>query len=215
MCSRLRTTALSLAGLAFLVLGGASPAAAQMAGESPQWTVDAQGGLAVPTGDVSDLPIEDTGPAFSLGVGYHLSPRFVVKGQGGAEVFTGDFDGAPDVRFLHYNAGLEVELTPPGESPLDVLANVGGGGTTWDTDALAGPGGGPSEFTATYFTVNAGVKVGYAFASNASVFVGGEWYQQFTDEAETQRLVKVSPDLSEGFSSATSVPITLGLKFRL
>lgn len=45
--------------------------------------------------------------------------------------------------------------------------------------------------------------------------MSGQWYQQFTDEEETARLAEVSPELTEGFSSASSVPLTVGFKFKL
>lgn len=215
MDSRFRTATLSLAAFTFLALGAAAPAQAQTMGDAPDWTVDARGGIAIPMGDVADLPIEDTGPALGLGVGYYLSPRLAVRGEGSAELYTGDFNTAPDVRFVHYNLGLEAQVTEPGQSPFAVIVNLGAGATAWDTDALGGSGGGPEEFRATYFTVNGGLKLGYNFASNATVFVAGDWYQQFTDEEETQRLARVSPDLDQGFDSASSVPLTLGFKFGL
>lgn len=214
MDDRLRAATLSLTALAFLAFGAAGPAQAQMMGDSPQWTVDARGGIAIPTGDVSDLPIDDTGPAVGLGVGYRLSSRFAITADGSAEFYTGEFDGAPSIRFLHYNGGLEADVTQA-QSALDVTVNVGAGATTWDTDALTPPGGGDNEFSATYFTVNGGLQVGYAFASNATFFASGQWYQQFADEEETARLAKISPDLNEGFDSASSVPLTAGFKFRL
>lgn len=215
MDNRLRTATLSLAAFAFLALGAAAPAPAQVMNDSPRWTVDASGGIGIPVGDVADLPIDDVGPAFNLGVGYFVSPRFAVTVDGGAEIYPGEFDVAPDVRFFHYNAGLEAQVTEPGASALDVTVNVAAGGTTWDTDGLTPPGGGANEFSSNYFTVNGGVHVGYAFADNVVAFADGQWYQQFTDEEETAQLADVSPDLQEGFSSASSVPLTVGLRFRL
>lgn len=215
MRSRLRSYSVSLAAFAFLAVGAASPAQAQMAEDSPQWTVDARGGVAVPAGDLADLPLDDVAPALGLGVGYHLTPRIAIRADGAAEFYTGEQDFAPDVRFFHYNAGLEFDVIKPGQGPWDLTANVAGGGTTWDTDAGTGPGGGPGEFSETYFSVNGGLKVGYDVASYVNAYVGGQWYLQFTDEEETRVLAEVSPDLSEGFDSASSVPLYVGLKFKL
>lgn len=212
MDSKLGTVALSFATFILLALGAASPSQAQMM-DSPQWTVDGRGGLTLPTGDVSDLAIESTGVALDIGVGYHLTPRFVVRADGGAEFFRGSFSNAPNIRFFHYNAGVEAELTRPDGGPLDVTVNVAGGFSKWDTERAVPVSGG--TFSETYPTFNGGVQVGYDVAPNLNLFLSGQWYQQFTDEDETAPLAEISPDLDGGFSSASSLPISLGLRLKL
>lgn len=188
----------------------ATNARAQMADERSPWTVNAQGGLAIPTGDLADLPIESTGVGVGLGLAYRVSPRFAIRADAGAEFYGGSFAEAPSIRFFRYDAGLEAEVTPPG-SPLDVVVNVGGGFTKWDTErGVPTPS---ATFTETYPTVNGGLRVGYDVVAGVNLFARGQWYMQFTDEQETAPLAELSTDLSGGFGTASSAPISLGLSW--
>lgn len=213
MSRSLRTAVLTAIGVSFLALGTAAPAEAQMADDHPQWSVDGQAGIGLPVGDLSDLPIDDVGPAITLGVGYNLSPRFTIRGHGAVEIFGSEDERevAPDVRLFHYGGGVVFDVIASGQSPFEIAVNAGGGATTFDTDAFSNPGGGPGEFKETYFSFNGGVMLGYGFTEDATVFVRGEWYQMFTDEDETLKLAQVSPELDEGFDSASSVPIQVGV----
>ena len=192
MMNQARSALAALGAVAVLTLTTAAPATAQgMAGESPRLTFDARGGMSVPTGSVSDLA--DVGPTFGLGVGYNVHPRVTIRADGDVEMLGGaELSGgmtAPDVNLWHYNLGVEVELTPPAARRWDVTANLAGGATTWDTDEFAGATDGFSE---TYFTGNGGLKFAYMVARNVNVFVGGQWYLQFTDEAETLPLAQTA-----------------------
>lgn len=210
-------TFMSIAAALAFVVGGAVPAQAQgIVDEDPGWTIDGRGGIAVPAGDFADLAIDDVGPTFGLGVGYYVHPRVALRIDGDVDFFSGDelAGGAtgPDITLFHYNAGAEVELTPPGASPWDVTANVGAGATTWDTDSFT-VGTASDEVSETYFTANGGLKVGYDVHRNVNVFVGGQWYLQFTDEADTQPLAELAGQ-PEGFDSASTIPIYAGLKLK-
>lgn len=200
----IRNAALSLAALAVLALSAAAPARAQTTVDSPKWTVDGRAGVGIATGDLADLPIDDVGPTFGVGIGYYLSPRIAIRADGDLEIFSGEAAAsptngageAPDLNLWHYNAGLEVELTRPGASAWDVTANVGGGATTMD----AGD-------TETNFTANGGLKLGYDVSRAANVFVGGQWYLQFVDEEGD-----TTQDSSDTLSS---IPLYAGLKLKL
>lgn len=214
-----RRTLLALGAMAFLTAGAAAPAQAQVLLEdSPNWTVDGRGGIAVPVGDLSDLPIESVGPTFGVGVGYYVHPRVAVRVDGDVELYSGDDMAGggtgPDVNLWHYNAGLELELTRPDAGPWDLTANLGGGATTWDTDPFT-TGAGTDDLSETYFTANGGLKLGYDVSSSANVFVGGQWYLQFTDEDDTRALASLTPELNQGFDTASSFPLYAGLKLKL
>lgn len=216
MNSAARTIAATAAALGFLMVGTVPAQAQGMMDEGPTWTMDGRGGIAVPAGDFADLAIDDVGPTFGLGVGYYVHPRVAIRIDGDVDLFSGDelAGGAtgPDITLFHYNAGAEVELTPPGASPWDVTANVGAGATTWDTDSFT-VGTVSEELSETYFTANGGLKVGYDVHRNVTVFLGGQWYLQFTDEADTQPLAELA-GLTEGFDSASTIPIYAGLKLK-
>ncbi len=217
MKNELRT--LSALAIMFLMGAGlASPTWAQGMSEDPAWTLDARGGISVPAGDLADLPIDDVGPSFGAGVGYHLTPRLALRADGDVELFSGESEGgtvgAPDINLWHYNAGVDFELTRPGAGPWDVTVNVAGGATTWDTDSFSAGTGATQELSETYFTANGGLRAGYDLNRSVSVFLGGQWYLQFTDEEDTQALASLTPELSEGFDSASSIPLYAGLSVK-
>jgi len=207
----------ALATIAVLGLVAVAPTHAQSTDDAPGWTFDGRGGISVPAGDLADLPIE-VGPSFGAGVGYYVTPRVAIRGDGSVELFSGDDlaggGTGPDITLWHYNAGVEVELTQPGAGPWDVTANVAGGATTWDTDRFTS-GTGTSDDLETYFTANGGLKAGYDVTPSVNVFVGGQWYLQFTDEEDTRALASLTPDLSEGFDTASTVPLYAGIEFKL
>lgn len=91
-----------------------------------------------------------------------------------------------------------------------MTANLAGGATTWDTDAFAANGA-TIELSETYFTGNGGLEVGYEVARSVSAFLGGQWYLQFTDEAETLPLARTA-GLAEGFDTASTIPLYAGLE---
>lgn len=207
------------AALALLGLGAPDSARAQAYADSPRWTVDGRGGISVPVSDLSDLPIDDVAPTAGVGVGYHLTSRVTLRVDGNVEWFSGEEMAAggsgPDITLWHYNGGVEVELTEPGAGPWDVSANLAGGATTWDTDTFTTGGGGTAEVSETYFTANGGLRAGYDISERVHVFVGGQWYLQFTDEAETRPLAALSPELNEGLDTASSLPLTAGIELKI
>lgn len=206
-------TAASLGAALLFALGAAGTAQAQ-AVDAPKWTIDGRGGVALPTGDLADLALEDVGPSFGLGVGYHVHPRVAVRADGELSMFAGDDVAAggtgPDVSLLHYTAGVDVELTRPGAGPWDLTANVGAGATTWDTDEFIVDGT-ADELSETYPTANGGLRLGYDVTRNVNVFAGGQWYLQFADESETAPLAETA-GLTEGFDTASTMPIYAGLE---
>lgn len=202
------TVALAFTAFAYLGLATAPAVQAQMADQPSSWTVNAQGGVAIPTGDIADLPIDTPGVGVGLGLAYRLTPRFAIRADGGAEFYGGSFTDAPSIRFFRAGLGLDAEVTPPGRA-LDVTVNVGGGLTKWDTErAVPTPS---SAFTESYPTFNGGLRVGYDLGSGINAYARAEYYMQLTDEEETAPLADLSTDLTGGFGTASSIPVTLGL----
>lgn len=197
----------------------ASPAQAQMSGETGTWSIDARGGVAVPAGDLSDAV--DVGPTFGLGIAYRVHPRVSIRVDGDLDIYSGaDLQtGAgtfelPDLNLWHYNAGVGIELTEPGASRWDVTANLGAGATTFDGDAFTTSGGTTVEgLSETYFTANGGLKFGYDVHPNVNVYAGGQWYLAFTDEEDTAGLTGGTGQ-GEGLDTASSLPLTLGVKLK-
>lgn len=219
MTSRTRFlgTALTLA-FALALVPLASPAQAQMMGETSKWSIDGRGGIAVPAGDLSDAV--DVGPTFGLGIAYRVHPRVSIRVDGDVDVYSGaDVQTAagtvelPDLNLWHYNAGVGVELTEPGASRWDVTANVGAGATTFDGDAFTTNGTTVDGLSETYFTANGGLKFGYDVSRNVNVYAGGQWYLAFTDEEDTAGLTPGGQQGS-GLDTASSIPLTLGLKLK-
>ena len=201
----------AIAALGFLA-AGAVPAQAQgMTDDGSKWSVEGRAGIGVPVGDFSDLAVDGVAPTFGLGAGYAVHPRVTLRADGDVEMYGGTSfeDGlggtGPDISLWHYNAGAEFEVTPPA-GPWKVAANLGVGATTWDTDEFLSQEG-VSEVSDTYFTANGGLRVGYDVARNANVFVGGQWYLQFSD-AEALRPL---PGVPWGFDTVNTVPIRAGV----
>jgi hypothetical protein len=209
----------AMAGAALLLVGGIPQSASAQGVDSP-WVVEGRGGISVPAGDLAD--VFDVGPSFGAGIGYRVHPRVTLRADGdvailsGADLATGE--QAPDTRLWHYNGGVEVALTPPGESRWDVTANVGGGATTFSGDdfepAVVNPVTGETvtDFSETYFTANGGLKVGYDVTPRVNVYAGGQWYLAFTDEEDTAVFSSLSPSEINAFDTASEIPIVLGVR---
>lgn len=215
-----RTTVAAIA-TGLLLLIGAIPGHAQGTDRGSPWSIEARGGISVPTGDLADLPIDDVGPSVGGGLRYSLHPQIALRVDGDYETFSGeDAEGgttaAPDVSFWHYNAGLEARLFDPGSSAWNVTANVGAGATTWDTDAFSTPGGTTSDgLSETYFTANGGLEASYGASDDVRLILGGQWHLQFADEGDTRPLSQLSPELQDGFDSASTVPLYTGVELKL
>jgi len=154
--------------------------------EDPGWTIDGRGGIAVPAGDLADLAVEGVGPTFGLGVGYYVHPRVALRIDGDVDFLSGD------------------EGTGGATGPDITLFHYNAGAEV----ELTRPGAGPWDVTA-----NGGLKVGHDVNRNVNVFVGGQWYLQFTEEADTQPVAELA-GLTESFDSASTIPLYAGLKLK-
>lgn len=220
---RMRTLGAALTLVFALTLAAPAQVEAQVA-ERPL-SVDARGGIAVPTGDLADLV--DAGPSFGLGLAYRVHPRVSVRVDGDLDLYGGaDFDdpgavqsGAPDMKFLHFSGGLEYDVLRRDQGHWNVTVNGAGGMTVIDSDSFReGPVTNPETqeeeiaFLESYFTANGGLKVGYAVTPMATVYAGAQWYVSFADQEDTAVFRALSPSTVSAFEKAQTVPVTLGLR---
>ena len=191
MRSTRRPTAL-ISGL--MLLGIASTAQAQ--GAERRVSIEARGGVNVPTFDISDAV--DAGPSVGLGAGVRFAPKLWLMGDvdlgfhSGAELAGGG--AAPDVRVYHYVAKLGYELLSDGQSPWSVIVNAGAGALTFDA------GGAGSN---TYPAINVGAKIGYRLSPRLSLLLSPQGDIAFTDDKEL------------GTNNSWVWPFTAGVRIRL
>ena len=160
-------------------------------------TIEARGGLNVPTFDISDAV--DAGPSFGVGAAVQLRPRLYLLG----DIDLGFHSGAslaggpttPDVKVYHYMAKLGYQLlAESGNSPWSVIVNAGAGAMTFDVD-----GGGSN----TYPAINVGAKVGYRLGPRVSLLLSPQGDIAFSKEDEL------------GTSNAWVWPFTAGIRLAL
>lgn len=178
-------------GLLALTVGLASGAAAQ-----ERLTFDGRAGIALPTGKLADAA--DPGFTFGLGGAYWISPRVALTADGDLELLRGQkVSGArgADLNLWHYNAGAAVNLAPT-TSRWRVLANLGAGASTFDSEGSA------SE-TLTRFTTNGGLRLAYRIANRSDVFLGSQAFLMFTDEAR------------QGADTNWSIPVHAGVRLKV
>lgn len=202
------------AGLAVLVSMLLWPGVARA-----QWSVDAGGGVAIPVADLADL--EDPGPAFGGAVAYRFHPRVAVRVGGGFDFLSGaereDGEAAPDMTVSHYNAGIELLLTPPEESRFRASIHAAAGGSSFDTEVFRVPGEpvrDQDDFFETFFTAAGGIQLATEVRPNVSLLLRGEWQLVFSDEQKTVRLAGLLGG-DQGFDTLSVVPVTLGVRVRL
>ena len=176
----------ALASLGALAL--AAPLAAQQ--QSPRLFLEARGGAVVPTFDIAD--VADTGGALGATIGVHLSPRWTLFGEFDYAMHNDKATGSIDITTLHYMAKVGYSLTGWRERGWNVLVNLGLGAVGFDVE------GAPE--TSTYFAINAGAKVSYAFNRTFSLVLSPQGDIAFSDEDEL------------GSSTAWVWPFTAGLR---
>jgi hypothetical protein len=198
-----------LVALAFL--GMPVPAFAQ----GQRLLVESHGGLAVPAARLADLT--DVGPSFGLGVAYEVAPRVSLFASGDLDLLDGADLGngtrAPDLRLWHYRAGVQLHLVRPEVSRWTVMADLGLGATTIDSERFA-VAGEDRDFRETYFSTHGGIRFGYAFGPRVTGFLGGRVNLAFADEDETRVFADLNPEAVRAFDRAWTVPLLAGVNVR-
>ena len=188
----IRTAAVLLSGL--MTLGLTLPAQAQWAPR--RVTVEARGGLNVPTFNISDAV--DAGPSLGVGAAVQFAPRLWLMGDvdlgfhPGASLAGGG--KAPDVNVYHYVAKLGYELLSPGQSPWSVIVNAGAGALTFAPDGAG---------SNTYPAINVGAKIGYRLGTRVDLLLSPQGDIAFTKDSEV------------GTSNAWVWPFTAGVRIGL
>jgi len=184
--------ALVAAGVTLLTV----PSAAQAPSEEPRVTLEARGGLNVPTFDISDAV--DAGPSFGIGAAVQVHPRVYLLGDldlgfhSGASVSGGAT--APDVKVYHYMAKVGYQLLGESSSPWSLIVNAGAGAMTFDVD-----GGGSN----TYPAINVGAKIAYRVSPRVSLLLSPQGDIAFSKEDEL------------GTTNAWVWPFTAGIRVGL
>jgi hypothetical protein len=177
-----------------MVLGGATAVQAQSLDRGV--TLEARGGLNVPTFDISDAV--DAGPSLGIGAGVRFAPKLWLMGDVDLGFHSGaDLVGAgerPDVKVYHYMAKLGYELVSESQSPWSVIVNAGAGALTFDSDA-----GGSN----TYPAINVGAKIAYRLSPGVHFLLSPQGDIAFTDQDEV------------GTGDAWVWPFTAGLRIGL
>lgn len=188
-------------------------------------SVDARGGIAIPEGGLKNLV--DVGPSVGLGLAYRVHPRVSIRADGQLDLYGGaDFDSqtatqsaAPDVNLWHVSGAVEYAVLRAGEGSWNVAVHGGGGITTIDSDSyvdgtVTNPRTQEEEisFLESYFTVNSGLRAGYAVNPMTTVYAGVRWYWVLTDAEDTAGLATLDPGELWAFDEAHSLPMTLGVQ---
>ena len=208
------------AGLIFplLLVGAISTGGAQTV------TLEGAGGIALPSGELSDLA--DGSASLQVAAAYPVHRRVLVRAVGSVDLLTGkevDEPGfgasTPDIELWSGGVGVEALVTPPDRNWFGSV-HVTGLVTSFNTEVFDAPVVHPvsnelvGDFAETYVTAGIGVKVGYEIRSRLEAFVSGEWRTMFADEDDTVVFGELSPEV-EAFDSATWIPVTAGLRYAL
>ncbi len=172
------------------------PSAARAQAEPGRVTLEARGGLNVPTFDISDAV--DAGPSVGIGAAVQIRPRIYLLGDLDLGFHSGaDLPGgasAPDVKVYHYMAKVGYALLAEGSSPWSLIVNAGAGAMTFDVDGAG---------SNTYPAINVGAKIGYRVSPRVSLLLSPQGDIAFTKDAEL------------GTSNAWVWPFTAGIRLAL
>jgi hypothetical protein len=172
------------------------PSAARAQAEPGRVTLEARGGLNVPTFDISDAV--DAGPSVGIGAAVQIRPRVYLLGDVDLGFHSGaDLPGgasAPDVKVYHYMAKVGYALLAEGSSPWSLIVNAGAGAMTFDVDGAG---------SNTYPAINVGAKIGYRVSPRVSLLLSPQGDIAFTKDAEL------------GTSNAWVWPFTAGIRLAL
>lgn len=127
--------------------------AAQQTGSQRRAFVEVLGGAVIPTFDIAD--VATTGAAVGVAAGVRPSPRLVLMGELDYGMHEDKATKSVDITTLHYMGKLGWSLTGPRDRGWETILNLGAGAVTFGVD-------GADSFT--YFAINAGAKISYAFS---------------------------------------------------
>jgi hypothetical protein len=191
----MRSIRMGAAVLSGLLLLGRAPTV-QAQSSQHRATIEARGGLNVPTFDISDAV--DAGPSFGVGAGVQFAPKLWLMGDVDLGFHSGadlaGVEAGPDVKVYHYVAKLGYELLSEGQSPWSVIVNAGAGALTFDVDGVG---------SNTYPAINVGAKIAYRLSPRVHLLLSPQGDIAFTKDDEV------------GTTNAWVWPFTAGLRIGL
>jgi hypothetical protein len=192
-----------------LLLGSVSAAEAQI----ENLAVTGRIGAAVPAGQLSDYM--KLGATLGLQVSYPLGAPLDLVLAGDLDALNGNSTFyQPDIDLWRYRAGVEAELLGRTADNWGLRAQVGAGGTTFRSRKFFFDSPDPLTFRRTYFTGTGGIKLLFGKSARVGGHVGAMVHWTPMDETDTAVLRQQSRGGLESLSSALTVPVTIGLRFR-
>ncbi|WP_419162577.1 hypothetical protein [Candidatus Palauibacter sp.] len=215
-----RKLGLALGAAAVLALSPVR-AEAQAGAYSPMfWSFEGGVGMVLPMGDLADAA--ESGPAFSAAASYFLQPRLALRAEGGLDMLGTKGAVDPNFQIFHLTGGIEYHLVDP-LGNTTVALDAGLGASTLNTDAfLLRDHPSPGRHTVglvngSYFSANAGIKVGFNFARHAesgvpmvTLFAQADIRMIMADADETH--VYAALNNLSGFDTMMEIPFSVGLR---
>lgn len=197
----------------------ARPAAAQ---EGPV-EIDFEGGVAVPSGDLSDLM--KTSASFGMGLDVPVHDRIAVRVQGSGDLYKGKtiesgIGSGRDVASLtltHLQAGPSFAVTggDGGAFTVDLYALGGITVASSERDEYSTGDGGAVivDLSTVWPLATGGARIGYQVTERLNVFASGEVNYIMADDSETVDYTRLGTiGTTDGFAAQASLPLTLGLQ---
>lgn len=208
-----RIAGYSAAAALLMILGLAPAAQAQLGRRLENVRVDSQMGFALPVGGLNDY--ENGGPSFGVDLAYPFRDGVDLALDGEVDLLRGSSQHrAPDMALWRYEAGMEADVLRPRSGSWSLRSIAGLGATTFRSrefilDYQA------RRFSKTYFTGSAGVELAFGTHSPLSGYVSGIASWSPVKKKDTEILQELDPGAVRTFSSAVSIPISLGFKANL
>lgn len=184
--------------------------------------VNARSGITTTVGEMRNL--SGPGPTVGVGVAYWFTPSVSLRGDvdagflGAEESFGPLQQTGPNIRLWHTTAGVLLRFTRKELPKWTTLLGIGGGATTFDTDPFLIPVSGearPFEFSDTYFSAYAQLRIGYEVSENALISLGIRSNLIVTDEEATEIFQVATDGRAAPFGTTGSFPVTLGLSLEI
>lgn len=194
-------------------IGLARGVQAQLSNRLEDVRVDGQMGYALPVGALNDY--ENPGPSLGVDLAYPVSGGIDVDVDGEVDLLSGSSEHrAPDMRLWRYQAGLQADLLRPPGGSWSLRSVAGLGATSFRSNEFIVDYQ-AQKFDKTYFTGSAGLELAFGTHSPFSGYITGIASWSPVKKKDTQVLEALDPGVVNTFSSAVSVPISLGFKANL